>query len=226
MGDVMVEMSFADPEVTARVLAGPVPVTEVLAAATARTLTAWRRHRGQATPPPLLALETHGRADVAVSAGLDADARQVDTGDTVGLLSAIYPLRLTATDARGVAASLAAIPGDGIDYALLRHLRADTAERLGVHRDPQVLLNYLGRIQLATDGGALRQDRALLSDVSTRPEPNVAVRHELTIMAAVIDREGTAVLGTQWRTLPDILSASDVGLLQAMWMDALRDVIE
>jgi mycobactin peptide synthetase MbtF len=226
MGDVMVEMSFADPEVTARVLAGPVPVTEVLAAATARTLTAWRRHRGQATPPPLLALETHGRADVAVSAGLDADARQVDTGDTVGLLSAIYPLRLTATDARGVAASLAAIPGDGIDYALLRHLRTDTAERLGVHRDPQVLLNYLGRIQLATDGGALRQDRALLSDVSTRPEPNVAVRHELTIMAAVIDREGTAVLGTQWRTLPDILSASDVGLLQAMWMDALREVIE
>lgn len=226
MGDVMVEMSFASPEVTKRVLAGPVPVTEVLAAATARTLTAWRRQRGQATPPPLLALETHGRADVSVSAGLADEARQIDTGDTVGLLSAIYPLRLTATDARGVADQLAAIPGDGIDYALLRYLRPDTAERLGAHRDPQVLLNYLGRIQLATDGGALRQDRSLLSDVSTRPEPNVAVRHELTIMAAVVDREGSAVLGTQWRTLPDILSASDVAVLQALWMDALREVIE
>jgi mycobactin peptide synthetase MbtF len=226
MGDVMVEMAFADPDLTARVLAGPVPVTEILAAATARTLTAWRRHRGQPTPAPLLALETHGRADVPVSAGLGDDARQIDTGDTVGLLSAIYPLRLTSTDARGVADALAAIPGDGIDYALLRYLRADTAERLGAHRDPQVLLNYLGRIQLATDGGALRQDRSLLSDVSTRPEPNVAVRHELTIMAAVVERDGSAVLGTQWRTLPDILSASDIATLQAMWMDALREVTE
>ncbi|HET7740087.1 MAG TPA: phosphopantetheine-binding protein, partial [Mycobacterium sp.] len=226
MGNVIVEMAFADPEVTARVLTGPIPVTEVLAATTARTLTAWRRHRGQATPSPLLALETHGRADLAVSAGLGDDARQIDTGDTVGLLSAIYPLRLTATDARGVAEAFAAIPGDGIDYGLLRYLRADTAERLGAHRDPQILLNYLGRMQLAADGGALRQDRSLLSDVSTLPEPNAAVRHELTIMAAVIDRNGSAVLGTQWRTLPEILSASDVATLQAMWMDALREVIE
>ncbi|WP_305853342.1 amino acid adenylation domain-containing protein [Mycolicibacterium sp. YH-1] len=226
MGDVIVEMAFADPEVTARVLTGPIPVTEVLAATTACTLTAWRRHRGQATPSPLLALETHGRADLAVSAGLGDDARQIDTGDTVGLLSAIYPLRLTATDARGVAEAFAAIPGDGIDYGLLRYLRADTAERLGAHRDPQILLNYLGRMQLAADGGALRQDRSLLSDVSTLPEPNAAVRHELTIMAAVIDRNGSAVLGTQWRTLPEILSTSDVATLQAMWMDALREVIE
>lgn len=229
MGDAVVEMAFADPDLTARVLAGPTPVTEVLAAATARMLTAWRRHRGQATPPPLLALETHGRADVSVSAGLGDDAgqddtRQIDTGDTVGLLSAIYPLRLAATDPRGVAETFAAIPGDGIDYALLRYLRADTAEGLAAQPEPQVLLNYLGRIQLGTDTGALRQDRSLLSDVSTRPEPNVAVRHELTIMAAVVDRDGSAVLGTQWRTLPDILSASDVAALQAMWMDALREV--
>jgi mycobactin peptide synthetase MbtF len=52
------------------------------------------------------------------------------------------------------------------------------------------------------------------------------VRHELTINAAVVDRDGTAVLGTQWRTLPEILSGDDVATLQAMWQDSLREVIQ
>lgn len=220
MGDVAIEMAFADPDVTARLLTGAIPVTEVLAAATARALTEWRRHREQATPAPLLALETHGRSDAVVS-GPD----EVDTGDTAGLLSMIYPLRVTADDARGVAAQVAAIPGDAIDYGLLRYLRADTAERLGSHRDPQVLLNYLGRIELDAADHALLQDRSLQSGVTPIPEPNVAVRHELTIMAAVIDRDGSAVLGTQWRSLPDILSAEDIAAMQAMWLDALREVL-
>jgi mycobactin peptide synthetase MbtF len=64
-----------------------------------------------------------------------------------------------------------------------------------------------------------------VANVSPLPEPNLAVRHELTINAAVIDRNGSAVLGTQWRTLPDILSGDDVATLQAMWQDALREVI-
>ncbi|MGV0805658.1 amino acid adenylation domain-containing protein [Mycolicibacterium setense] len=219
MADVTIVMAFAEPELTARLLTGAVPVTEVLAAATARALTDWRRHRGQATPAPLLALETHGRSDALLS-----DHHEVDTGDTAGLLSMIYPLRLGADDARGVAAQVAAIPGDAIDYGLLRYLREDTAERLGNHRDPQVLLNYLGRIELDASDHALLQDRSLQTGVTPIPEPNVAVRHELTIMAAVIDRDGEAVLGTQWRTLPDILSADDIATLQAMWLDALREV--
>ncbi|OLP02095.1 non-ribosomal peptide synthetase [Mycolicibacterium porcinum] len=220
MADVTVTMSFAEPELTSRLLTGPVPVTEVLAAATGRALTGWRRHRGQPAPAPLLALETHGRSDAVVS-----DHADVDTGDTAGLLSMIYPLRLTADDAKGVAAQVAAIPGDAIDYGLLRYLRADTAERLGAHRDPQVLLNYLGRIELDASDHALLQDRSLQTGVTPIPEPNVAVRHELTIMAAVIDRDGSAVLGTQWRTLPDLLSADDIATLQALWLDALRDVL-
>ncbi|MFV8050848.1 amino acid adenylation domain-containing protein [Mycobacterium sp. 48b] len=220
MADVTITMAFTEPELTARLLTGAVPVTEVLAAATARSMKDWRRHRGQPVPAPLLALETHGRSDAVVS-----DRDDVDTGDTAGLLSMIYPLRLHTDDARGVAAQVAAIPGDAIDYGLLRYLREDTAERLGAHRDPQVLLNYLGRIELDASDHALLQDRSLQTGVTPIPEPNVAVRHELTIMAAVIDRDGSAVLGTQWRTLPDILSADDIAALQAMWQDALREVL-
>ncbi|OMC39931.1 non-ribosomal peptide synthetase [Mycobacterium sp. GA-1841] len=221
MADVTIKMAVADPDLTGRLLTGDVPVTEVLAATTARALTEWRRHRGGPAPAPLLALETHGRVDAVVS-----EHDEVDTGDTAGLLSMIYPLRLSAVDARGVADQVAAIPGDPIDYGLLRYLRADTAEQLGAHRDPQVLLNYLGRIELDAADHALLQDRSLQSGVTPVPEPNVAVRHELTIMAAVIDRDGSAVLGTQWRTLPDILSADEVATMQAMWLDALREVLK
>ncbi|MGK2902802.1 MAG: amino acid adenylation domain-containing protein [Mycobacterium sp.] len=231
--DVVVSMSFVGRALTAQVLAAPVPVPEVLAAATAHTLTAWRRQRGQDTPAALLALETYGRADGVVSAGaatdpghLGIDSRQIDTGDTVGLLSAIYPMRLGAQNARGVAAELAAIPGDAIDYALLRYLRADTAERLAALRDPQILLNYLGRLHRAPDGAALVLDRDLLAQVSRIPEPDLAVRHEITLNVAMVDKDGSPVLGTQWRTLPDIVTADDVATLQALWRDALREVIK
>ena len=225
LGDVVVHMAFVDSYLTARLLAGAVPVTETLAAATARTLTAWRRLRGQDTPAPLLAVETHGRADAVVADGPGDEARQVDTGDTVGLLSAIYPLRVTADDAAGVARLFASVPGDGIDYALLRYLRADTAEKLSAHRDPQVLLNYLGRFHRSGAADALQLDRALLAEASKLPEPDLAVRHELTLMAAVVDQGGAPMLGVQWRALPEILSAADIATLQAMWLDALREVI-
>ncbi|MGU3649895.1 amino acid adenylation domain-containing protein [Mycolicibacterium sp. A43C] len=223
--DAEISMAFVGRALTARVLAAPVGVTEVLAAATARTITAWRRRHGHAGGTPLLAIETHGRADIAVSDGLAGDNRQIDTGDTVGLLSAIYPVRLASEDAIGVAAELAAIPGDGIDYALLRYLRGDTAERLGGHRDPQVLLNYLGRLRQVPGRSALTVDRALLNEVSRIPEPNLAIRHEITLNVLIVERDGAPVLGTQWRTLPDIFTAEDVATWQTLWQEALNEVI-
>lgn len=175
----------------------------------ARTIDRWREHRGQERPPPLIELETHGRAD-----GIMGDT---DTSDTVGSLTAIYPLRMDSPGA------IDAVPGDGIDYGPLRYVRPDTAQRLQAYAEPQVLLNFLGRVHLGI-GGELRPDRALLARVSPRPEPDLAVRHELTILAAVIGEADAPGLGTQWRTLPDILSAEDVAALQAMWQDSLREV--
>lgn len=209
IGDVVVTMSLTEPEVSARVLSGAVPAQKVLAAAAARTIDRWREHRGQDQAPPLLALETHGRAD-----GIMGDT---DTSDTVGLLTAIYPLRMK------VPGAIDAVPGDGIDFGLLRYLRPDTAERLRGYAEPQVLLNFLGRVHVGT-GGELIPDRSLLARVSPRPEPDLAVRHELTILAAVIGDADRPVLGTQWRTLPEILSADDVATLQSMWQDSLREV--
>ena len=194
---------------------------DLLIAAASRTVTRWRKGRGQPTPAPLLALETHGRADELVNgAGHDA----IDTTDTVGLLSAIYPLRVDSADPRGVGAQLAKIPGDGIDYGLLRYLRGDTAPQLAEFRGPQLLLNYLGRADLGDSGSGMRLDRQLLAGLSPLPEPGLAVRHELTVLAAVLTAGDQVVLATQWRTLPDILDDADVTALQTLWSEALREL--
>ncbi|ORV60851.1 non-ribosomal peptide synthetase [Mycobacterium europaeum] len=219
--DLQVRMIAADADTTGRLLDSGLPLPHLLIAATAATVTRWRQSRNQATPPPLLALETHGRADGLVDG---PGAPTVDTGDTVGLLSSIYPMRVTSADPREVGEQLAAIPGDGLDYGLLRYLRADTAERLAGLPGPQLLLNYLGAAH-AGGGTGLTLERELLAGVSPQPEPDLAVRHELTIVAAMLTLGGQRVLAAQWRTLPDILGDADVAELQRLWMESLRETV-
>ena len=219
--DLLIRAAVTDAEVTGRLVGSGTPMRDLLIAAASRTVTRWRKRRAQPTPAPLLALETHGRADQLVNeAGHDA----IDTTDTVGLLSAIYPLRVDSADPRGVGAQLAKIPGDGIDYGLLRYLRGDIAPQLADFRGPQLLLNYLGRADLGDSGSGMRLDRQLLAGLSPLPEPGLAVRHELTVLAAVLTAKDQVVLVTQWRTLPDILDYADVAALQTLWSEALREL--
>ncbi|OBG72286.1 MULTISPECIES: non-ribosomal peptide synthetase [unclassified Mycobacterium] len=217
--DLLVRTAAADADTTRRLLGSGLPLPTLLVAATAAALTRWRRQRDQPTPPPLLALETHGRADDLV------DATGIDTGDTVGLLSSIYPVRVDSTDPARVGEQLASIPGDGLDYGLLRYLRDDTARRLAAFPGPQVLLNYLGAAH-AAGGTGLTLQRELLAGVSPVPEPDLAVRHELTIAAMVLTVDDQRVLASQWRALPDILSDADIAALQQLWLETLREMVE
>ena len=177
-GDLAITLTVTEADVTGALLRAPTPIQDLLAVACARLIARWRDQRGHRGAVPLVALETHGRTD--------AD-------DTVGLLSAIYPLRIQPGE------PVPAIAGLPTDYAMLRYLRSDTAERLRGFAEPQVLLNYLGRLDL--DAGSLL-DRGLLAHVPIMTEPNVAVRHELTLVVAVAGGK----LVTQWRTLPDIFT--------------------
>lgn len=195
-GDLAITVAVTETDVTTALLQAKTPIQDVLADACARLIVRWREQRGEVSPIPLLALETHGRD------GAD---------DTVGLLSAIYPLRVRPGE------PMPEINGQSTDYALLRYARPETAKRLGGFRGPQVLLNYLGRLDL--DAGSLL-DRGLLAHLSIMTEPNVAVRHELTLVAAVAGGK----LVTQWRTLPEIFSAADVAALQTMWDEVLQEL--
>ncbi|MDD4866153.1 MAG: AMP-binding protein, partial [Mycobacterium sp.] len=214
-GDLAIRACVVDAETTGRLLASGRPMFHLLVTAASATVTRWRQERGQPTPAPLLALETHGRVDALVG-------RAIDTADTVGLLSAIYPLRVPTADPDRVAEVLAAIPGDGIDYGLLRHSRPDTAERLEAFPPPQLLLNYLGHVDLG--GTGLRLDRGLLAAVSPVPEPDQAVRHGLTILAMVLTINGQRVLVTQWRALPAVHGDADIAALQRLWAESLREI--
>lgn len=216
--DLIVRPAVSDTEITGRLLKSDVPMFDLLAAATAWMVSRWRQDRGQPMPPPLLALETHGRADTVVD-----DTDSIDTTDTVGLLSGIYPLRVETTDPRRVAQRVASIPGAGIDYGLLRYLRSDTARQLGEYPGPQLLLNYLGRGDVGDAG--LRLDRELLGGLPPLPEPDLAVRHELTIMATLLGAGDQQILLTQWRALPDILDESDLTALQTLWEEALLEMV-
>jgi mycobactin peptide synthetase MbtF len=210
VGDVAISISTCGADLTARLLALGRPMNELLVTAAARTVTAWRRRRGQETPAPLLALETHGRADADVD-------EAIDTSDTVGLFSAIYPLRIHSDGPT----DMARIPGSPIDYGLLRYLRSDTDLR--EHPEPQLLLNFLGSAHAGV--GDLRLDRELMAEVGPVPEPEQAARHEVTVVAGILGTGDARVLATQWRALPDILDAADVAALQELWNDALREMV-
>ena len=218
-GDLIVRTTIGDAEMTARLLSCGLPLPDLLVAAASAMVTRWRKARGQPTPAPLLALETHGRADTLVQGA----AETLDTSDTVGLLSSIYPLRVGSADPRRVAELRAAVPGDGLDYGLLRYLRGDTAEQLAAFPGPQLLLNYLGAAH--SSGTGLRLDRNLLAGMSAVPEPGLAVRHELTILALVVHAGDQQMLGTQWRALPGILGDSDITALQTLWNEVLEEMV-
>ncbi|WP_327011383.1 non-ribosomal peptide synthase/polyketide synthase [Dactylosporangium sp. NBC_01737] len=121
-------------------------VNDVLLAAFALAVRAWRPAAGSAV---VVSLEGHGReADV-----YDAD---VDLSRTVGWFTAIAPVRLDpgavawddvlaagpalAGAARAVKEQLRAVPGKGLGYGVLRHLRQELTGPV-----PQILFNYLGR---------------------------------------------------------------------------------
>ncbi|MEB3032888.1 non-ribosomal peptide synthetase [[Mycobacterium] nativiensis] len=218
---LLVRSSASDAEVSRALLESGLPVFDFLVAAAARMVIGWRRSRGQPTPPPLLALETHGRTDTMVR---DAGDEPLDITDTVGLLSAIYPLRIPDADPVRISEQVAAIPGTAIDYGLLRCLRADTAQRFRSYPGPQLLLNYLGRTDIGDSGTGLQLDRGLLAGVPPIAQPDLAVRHELTIMAALLSSGGRHVLLTQWRALPDVLPEADLSALQALWEEALKEM--
>ena len=215
--DLLVATAMLDVDTTGRLMRSGMPVFEVLIAAASRMITRWRESRAQPTPAPLLALETHGRADALFDGS-------VDTSETVGLLSAIYPLRVDTDDPRQVRELLTAIPGDGVDYGLLRYLRSDTGHRLADFDAPQLLLNYLGHADVGGSTG-LWLDRSLLNGVSPLPEPDLAVRFELSLVATVLGSGEHQVLVTQWRSLPDILGESDIAELQALWTQALEEMV-
>ncbi|MFE6667889.1 amino acid adenylation domain-containing protein [Streptomyces sp. NPDC057697] len=196
------------PEETAALL-GEIParfhagVNDVLLTALAVTLARWRRDLGQDQTFARIELEGHGREGRYVA---DAAGFEPELSRTVGWFTTLFPVTVdpgTAADLtapgylaaalKAVKEDLAAVPGNGIPYGVLRYL-SDTGSTTPA---PQVLFNYLGRFdagaagdwQLAGTTGQLgekrdprmRMPRALEFNAIAEPDANGAYELVTTV---------------------------------------------
>lgn len=121
-------------------------INDLLLTALAQAFTPWL-----GTDELLLDLEGHGREDALFEG--------VNLSRTVGWFTAVYPLRLRlgnpsspGESLRQVKEQLRAVPRNGIAFGILRYLRAETAERLRTLGGSQVVFNYLGQFDQASEG--------------------------------------------------------------------------
>ncbi|MBE3200976.1 non-ribosomal peptide synthetase [Parafrankia sp. CH37] len=159
-------VSLSVPAEVAGPVLGTVPgafhasTVDVLLATLGVAVARWRAARGVPAAATVVTIEAHGREEQVLPGA--------DISRTVGWFTTQYPMRLdtsgldlTAAPAGGTAAGgvaaaamvkrvkehLRAIPDNGIGYGLLRFAGADA--ELARHPEPQILFNYVGRV----DGG-------------------------------------------------------------------------
>ncbi|MFI6870242.1 amino acid adenylation domain-containing protein [Nocardia sp. NPDC050406] len=221
--------AFVDADITRRVLDGGRSVHDLLLAALVLTIGTWRVERGHdASTGVRIALEGHGREDAAVAA-------TVDTSRTVGWFTTVYPLLLAAGIDLDVAhaeldpavatklletitAALASVPNKGLDYGALRY---GAAPELGAAGDPQVMFDYLGRMDLTTQHTAAAwtplADLELHQRLPVAPEPDMPLRYALDQVAAVYPGPDGPQLASVFRWSAELFDAADIERIAAIW---------
>ncbi len=200
---------------------------EFLLAVTTMAIASWRRERAQdPASGALIALDGHGRADSVLD---------TDTTNTVGWFTTAFPVRLgvgaAAVDidqaeddpeaARAlfdsVAAHLAAIPNDGVDYGLLHYV--NRVPQLQEAAEPQIMFSYLGRLDLS---GAADQPWSPLtgshiSALPVDPEPDLPLRFALYISVHVGGTSEGSQLITSVLWSDALFARSDIDRLTHFW---------
>ncbi|MFC5181382.1 non-ribosomal peptide synthetase [Actinomadura harenae] len=177
--------------------------TDVLLTGLARAVAAWR---GDASPV-LVDLEGHGREDLFPG---------VDLSRTVGWFTSKYPVRLdAAADLRETKERLRAIPDNGIGYGLLRHLDPGAGAELAALPVPEIVFNYLGRMETGDGDWSV-------SSVAGGADDAMPLGHALAIDAIVPAAFGA--LSVTWTWADGVLTEADVRELAAAWFTALRDL--
>jgi mycobactin peptide synthetase MbtF len=162
-----------------------------------------------------------------------------DTTNTVGWFTTAFPVRLgvgaAAVDIEqaerdpataralldSVAAHLAGIPNEGLDYGLLRYV--DRVPGLQEAAEPQIQFSYLGRLDLT---GATDQPWSLLTAphidaLPIDPEPDLPLRFALNIGALVGTTPDGTQLITNWRWSDALFASSDIDRLTHFWQRAI-----
>ncbi|WP_433713496.1 amino acid adenylation domain-containing protein [Nocardia sp. CA-084685] len=226
--------SFTPIDTTGRILDGlgaDLDMRELLLTALTIALTTWRAERDQDdSTGALVALEGHGREDAIVD--------DADTSRTVGWFTTVHPLRvgvgstLDITGAehdparaadllKSVAAQLASVPNKGLDYGLLRY--GDTESQA----DPQVMLDYLGRMDLpAGTAGPWTPitDLTLHQRLPVAPEPDMPLRYALDLVVAVYPSADGPQLATLFRWSDALFEATEIDRFATIWQRCITAV--
>ncbi|TLF82470.1 non-ribosomal peptide synthetase [Nocardia cyriacigeorgica] len=232
-GSYRVHPVLTDAATTAAALgARDVDVRAFLLTALTLTLSTWRAERGQdPAAGAYLAIEGHGREDALLG-------DDIDTTRTVGWFTSIYPARFgvgsdlnTGTAEQdpaaaralldAVTATLEQVPANGADYGALRYLAADSG--LAAIPQPQILFDYIGRLDLAGAGTSWAPvaDLDLITALPTAPEPDFPLRHALDVIAGVQPTETGPRLVTLLRWSDRLLTRPEVERLAQIWEAAV-----
>ncbi|MEU9862518.1 amino acid adenylation domain-containing protein [Streptomyces sp. NPDC047971] len=188
---VRVSAERTEPLLTAVPQAFHGSVNDTLLTALALAVGDWAAREGRPSNGLTVELEGHGREQDLVPGA--------DLTRTVGWLTSVYPLRLTADgyDARAVVAGsqdagaalkeikerVRGVPDGGIGAGLLRYANAAAAGLFASGDRPEILWNYLGRqtVAVRSDWGPAEESDAL----AVGPEPDAPLAHPLQIDAEV-----------------------------------------
>ncbi|GGS27588.1 non-ribosomal peptide synthetase [Actinokineospora fastidiosa] len=208
--DIALDAETTEPLLTTLPAAYHLGTHEVLLTAFAVAVAHWRGGGSRV----LVDVEGHGREPIA--------GVELDTTRTVGWFTSVHPVALDtgAVDwaefaeggpvvGRALAAvkeQLRAVPGHGLGYGVLRHLRGhDLAQA-------HYLVNYLGRFPAT--GGDWTPD----GPMGAGPDPAMPLGHAVELNAMVADDRLTATLS--WAG--GVLTETSAAELAAHWLTALR----
>ncbi|QRN95171.1 non-ribosomal peptide synthase/polyketide synthase [Archangium violaceum] len=183
---------------------------EVLLAGLAQVLAGWTKQGRVAVE-----VEGHGREEVVAG---------VDISRTVGWFTTVYPVVMEVRPGAGGAEAVRAakeavrrVPGKGLGYGLLRHVRE---ERLEGVEEPQVSFNYLGQLD-ATLESTPRFGLAL-EGVGPSQSPKGQRSHLLDVTVVVVGGE----LRVTWTYSEEVHEQGTVERLAKEFVEALERVVE
>ncbi|MFE5941367.1 condensation domain-containing protein, partial [Streptomyces sp. NPDC056480] len=202
-------------------------VNDTLLTALALAVGDWAARAGRPADGLTVDLEGHGREQDLVPGA--------DLTRTVGWLTSVYPLRLTADgyDPAAVAAGaqdagaalkeikerVRGVPDGGIGAGLLRYANAATAGLFERGAGPEILWNYLGRQTARTQsvwGPAAEADA-----LAVRPDPDMPLSHPLAVDAEVENGPDGPELAATFVWAGGAVSQNTVGELTDGWLAAL-----
>ena len=215
-------------------------VNDVLLAALAVAVADWRAARGRGGGAVLVDVEGHGR---------EPSDSGADVSRTVGWFTSITPARIDAgplslaeVAAGGPAAGelvkrvkeqLRAVPGDPLDFGLLRYLNPETAPALAGLPVPQIGFNYLGRHMAGTpnETGDWQPAPGGLGELAVVPGGDLGVvdaqspaAHVLEVAALARESANGPELVVSLAWPGDLLEPGAAAELADRWMAALGGI--